>query len=115
MNDNPIIISKKNSEGININIPDLILRNDLEKDILIIEAKKDLNLKRGLEEIKLFDILEEEYVNKYYPNYNVYRYIVTYGGNVSEIVNEKVLLHLNSDGTFYINNNAPEWFNNIFI
>lgn len=114
-NNNPITIPKQNKNEEQIHIPDVILRNDLKKEILILEAKQSSTLDKGLKEINLFDIIEEEYINKYYPKYSINRWIITFGKDIYHSkLNEKVLFHLNNDGSYYINNKAPSWFKKLY-
>lgn len=114
-NNNPITIPKRNKNEEQIYIPDLILRNDLKKEIVILEAKQSSTLDKGLKEINLFDIIEKEYINKYYPKYSVNRWVITFGNDIYHSkLNEKVLFHLNDDGSYYINNKAPSWFKQLY-
>lgn len=111
---NQFTIPKKDENGINLYIPDLILANDSEKIILLIEGKKLSTLNIGLEEINNYDSIEKQYIKKYFPEYKIERWITTYGGNIEEIPNIKVLIHINSNGKIIINEKAPECFKNIF-
>ena len=95
-------------------IPDLILRNDKFKEILLIEGKKSLTLQKGLEEIKHFESIEDEIIKPRYKDYSIKRWIVTYGKDIYHNgLNNNVLLHLNKNGSYYINKNAPSWIKEI--
>ncbi|MDD6285087.1 MAG: hypothetical protein PUA60_00055 [Methanobacteriaceae archaeon] len=112
---NPITIPKKNAANEQIYIPDLILKKDNKKEVLILEAKQSSTLEKGLKEIKLYDIIEKEYINNYYPGYSVSRWVITYGKNIyNSNLNDKVLFHLNTDGRYVINQYAPHWFKDLF-
>lgn len=113
-NGNPITIPKKN-KNININIPDSVLLNKKYNEILIIEGKRSSTLDQGLDELNNFDLFEDLFVKKEYPNYHVSRWVSTYGEDIYQgNLNSEVLFHLNDDGSFYFNNNAPNWIKNIF-
>lgn len=109
-----IPIPKKHS-GNKIAIPDLILKCDKEKEIILIEGKQSHTLHKGLDEINDYDLLENVCIKKYYPNYKINRWITTYGNDIYQMeLNKKVLFHLNKDGTYYLNKNAPKWIKNCF-
>ena len=111
----PITLPKKDSGGIdNLYIPDLILYESLSDTILLIEAKKLSTLNAGLIEIQHYDSIENEYIKKYYPNATDLRYLTLFGGNITKIPNDKVLVSINSDGSVIINENAPDFIMNLF-
>ena len=96
-------------------IPDLILKNDANEEILIIEGKIYSKLNQGLEQLKKIDNFENKYVKKYYENYSINRWLVTTGGKINATdLNLKVLFHLNDDGTYLLNKKAPDWLKNSF-
>ena len=111
-----IALPKKDQSGVNnLLIPDLILLNNETKEILVIEGKKSSTLERGLEEINNYDSIENEYIKPEYPDYSISRWVTTFGedryhGNL----NPKVLIHLNRDGSFYVNEKAPNWIKELF-
>ncbi|WP_040682431.1 hypothetical protein [Methanobrevibacter boviskoreani] len=111
---NILTIPKKDQNGKKLYIPDLILRNDKFKEILLIEGKKSLTLQKGLEEIKHFESIEDEIIKPRYKDYSIKRWIVTYGKDIYHNgLNNNVLLHLNKNGSYYINKNAPSWIKEI--
>lgn len=107
----PITIHKyiKNSKknGI-IKIPDLIIREDNEKEIFNLEGKRYDTRQKGIKEIERFDPIEEEYIQKYYPDYKITRGVVIYGGS-SSAVNDKILFQIDLSGNIYISQNAPQF------
>ena len=112
-NDN-IAIPKKDRNGVNLYIPDLILRNDKYKEILLIEGKQSSTLEQGLEEIKHFESIEDEIIIPNYRDYSIERWVVTFGRDIyHNNLNSKVLFHLNKDGSYYVNDNAPSWIKNL--
>ena len=109
-----ITIPKKDKNGVNLYIPDLILRNDKHNEILLIEGKQSSTLDKGLEEIKYFDSIENEIITPNYKDYSIERWVVTYGKDIyHNNLNPKVLFHLNKNGSFYVNNNAPSWIKDL--
>lgn len=113
-------LHKKDSGGKdNLLIPDVVLKNDTDKEIYLIEGKMYDKLDNGLREIKTYDAIEKEHIKKSYPSYSITRWITLFGGNYSQIPHEKVLIYVNFDGKVFINPNAPksikEAFNKIGI
>ena len=109
-----ITIPKKDKNGVNLYIPDLILRNDKYNEILLIEGKQSSTLDQGLEEIKHFESIEDEIILPNYSDYSIERWVVTYGEDIyHNNLNPKVLFHLNKDGSYYVNNRAPSWIKNL--
>ena len=110
-----ITLPKKDSGGIeNLYIPDLILYEPKSNTILLIEAKKLSTLNEGLVEIEHYDSIENEYLKKYYPLAKNLRYLTLFGGNESSLPNERVLVHMNYDGSVIINENAPDFIKELF-
>ena len=110
-----IALPKKDKNGVNLYLPDLILKNDENKEILLIEGKQSSTLNQGLEEIKHFESIEDEFIKKYYPSYSITRWVSTFGENIYQNgLNPKVLFHLNKNGTYLLNDNAPKWLVDLF-
>lgn len=111
----PITLPKKDSSGVeNLYIPDLILYEKKSNTVLLIEAKKLATLNVGLIEIEHYGSIENEYIKKYYPNSLNLRYLTLFGGNITSLPNDKVLIHMNYDGTVLINENAPDFIKELF-
>lgn len=110
-----ITLPKKDKTGKeNLYIPDLILFDPKSNTIVLVEAKKLSTLNIGLEEIKHYDSIEEEYINKYYPNSTDLRYLTLFGGSINELPDEQVLIHMNLDGSIIINEDAPDFIKDLF-
>ena len=110
-----LALPKKDKNGVNLYLPDLILKNDETKEILLIEGKQSSTLDKGLEEIKHFESIEDEFIKPYYRDYSIERWIVTYGRDIyHKNLNPKVIFHLNKNGTYYVNENAPIWIKELF-
>ena len=110
-----ITLPKKDSTGVtNLYIPDLILFDPKSNTIVLVEAKKLSTLDAGLEEIKLYDSIEKEYIDKYYPNSTELRYLTLFGGDITSLPDEQVLVHMNFDGSILVNENAPDFIKELF-
>lgn len=111
----PLALPKKDKNGVNLYLPDLILKNDENKEILLIEGKQSSTLDRGLEEIKHFEAIEDEFIKKYYPDYSITRWVSTYGEDIYSAtgIHPKVLFHLNKNGTFLFNEKTPSWLTDL--
>jgi hypothetical protein len=110
-----ITLPKKDASGKeNLYIPDLILYNDDRNCIILIEAKKLSTLSIGLEEIKHYDSIENEYIHKYYPGSTDLRYLTLFGGNETELSDKNVLVQMNFDGSIIINPDAPDFIKDLF-
>lgn len=112
--DKAITIPKKTNNDIEIAIPDLILRNNKEKRILLIEGKKSENVQMGIKELEPYNIIENEIILKEYNNYKIDRWVVLYGDIVPSFAQQNyVLFQLFSNGRVWINPNAPIDFKNM--
>ena len=110
-----LALPKKDKNGVNLYLPDLILKNEENKEILLIEGKQSKTLEQGLEEIKHFESIEDEFIKKYYPDYSITRWVTTFGEDIyGNELHPKVLFHLNKDGTYLLNKNSPKWLKDLF-
>lgn len=114
INNNLITLPKKDQNNINLYIPDLILHDPVTKNILLIEGKKLSTLNAGIKEIEDYDSIENEFIKKYYPDCNIYRYVSIFGGKKNNLPHKKVLLYLNEAGEIIINPDAPKFIKDIF-
>lgn len=87
---------------------------ELSNTILLIEAKKLSTLREGLIEIQQYDSIENEFIKKYYPDANSLRYLTLFGGQIYNLPNDKVLVHMNLDGSVIVNGNAPDFIKDLF-
>ena len=108
---------KSNGEPIQLserNIPDLILKNENSKEILIIEGKTFDKLQEGLDKLKDFDSIEKYILNEY-SNYKTNRWIVTCNGLLSQQdLDPNQLFHLNDNGACLLNKKASQWLKDSF-
>ena len=90
----------------NLLIPDVIMRDDVNRIVYLMEGKKLVTLANGLEEIEDYDDIESLYINKYFPGYTVKRYLTIFGGKSTTLPHSKVLLYLNDYGKLIMNFSA---------
>ncbi|TLD97752.1 hypothetical protein LS71_003195 [Helicobacter jaachi] len=91
-------------------IPDLILLDVQNLEIINIEGKKFQNKAQGIEELKNYNFIEQEYIKKYYPAYKIIRTLVLYGGNKANILETEIGLLLDENGNIILGIKAPKIF-----
>lgn len=109
-----ITLPKKDLQGINLFLPDVVLYDQNSEFIFLVEGKMLSTLQKGLNEIKNYDSIEREYIHKYYPNAKIIRCLSIFGGALKQIPHPAVLFYLSNSGRIIINNNAPECIKNCF-
>ena len=92
-------------------IPDLIIAVDDKKEIFDLEGKTFDNVEDGLREIKLFDVVEKEYIKPNYPEYKIFRGVILFGGNKDKIITKGVIFLLNSYGQMITSDETPDVIN----
>lgn len=102
-----LALPKKDQNGNNLLLPDVVLCENTAQEIYNIEGKKLTTLQNGIEEVETYDAIENEYIKKHYPGYRIQRWVCVFGGSYQGIPHEKVLLYLNERGEVYINKAAP--------
>lgn len=98
-----LALPKVTPNGNNLLIPDVIMRDDLEKHIVLIEGKKLSTIRNGLAELSGYDDIERLYINPYFPGYTIERKLTIFGGNLQVSPHEKVKLYLSDTGKIIIN------------
>ncbi len=93
-----------------IEIPDLILVNKKENEIINIEGEKYVNRNAGILQIKTFDFIEKKYIKKHYPKYKIIRTVVLFGSEATSIVEIEVSFLLNKNGQLILSVKAPKLF-----
>lgn len=110
-----ITLPKKDKNGVNLYLPDVVLYDEKTNYILLVEGKMLSTLNQGLIEIENYDSIEQEYI---YPVYGrdvtIMRCLSIFGGNCLHIPNEKVLFYLSDSGKILINKDAPECIKKAF-
>ncbi|PTL03837.1 hypothetical protein, partial [Staphylococcus haemolyticus] len=111
-NNENIVLPKKDKNKNLYYIPDVIIKNDEFRELLLIEGKVYNKWKDGVKELYNYDNLEEDYIFKYYKDYNITRWVTLYSStSKNDLPHEKVLLVLNNKGEININKEAPKWLN----
>ncbi len=109
---------KKGDKTQIIALPDLVLLDDIEKEIINIEGEMYKNAKKGIEQLNGFEYFEKSYILKYYPAYEIIRTVILYGGENNTLPIGKISFILNRQGEILLNIKAPklfiESFKNIF-
>ena len=91
-------------------IPDLILLDMQNLEIINIEGKKYTYKNQGIAELKNYNFIEKAYIKKYYPRYKIIRTVVLFGSNVEKIVEVEVGFLLNENGKLILGIKAPKLF-----
>ena len=111
---NPVTLPKKDTHGINLYLPDVVLYDSKSNYIILVEGKKLSTLQNGLEEIQYYDSIENEYIKKSYVGAKILRCVSIFGGNEKNHLHKDVILYLNNRGEIYLNPSAPECVKNAF-
>jgi len=93
-----------------IEIPDLILVDVKENEIINIEGEKYINRNAGIIQIKTFDFIEKIYIKKHYPKYKIIRTVVLFGSDETSIVEIEVGFLLNKNGKLILSVKSPKLF-----
>lgn len=91
-------------------IPDLVLLDISENEVITIEGKTYSNRKNGIEELKNYDIFDERYLKPFYPDFKIIRTVVLYGSKNEKIAEIKIGFLLNENGRCVLGINAPKLF-----
>ena len=91
-------------------IPDLVLLDVAETEVITIEGKKYVNMYKGIEELNNYDSFDQMYLKKYYPEYKIVRTVVLYGSNNERIGEIEVGFLLNERGKLVLGIRAPKLF-----
>lgn len=109
-----IALPKRDKYGEVLYIPDLILHDPKSNVIILVEGKKLSTLQDGIDEIKWYDSIEDEYIRPCYPGCSVYRCVSIFGGNRLTLPHPKVILYLSETGRVIINSTAPQCIKEAF-
>lgn len=109
-----VTLPKKDRNGVNLYLPDVVLYDEKTNYILLVEGKMLSTLDKGIEEIENYDSIEQEYIYPAYKNVKIMRCVSIFGGNCTRIPHEKVLFYLADNGRIIINKNAPDCIRRAF-
>ncbi len=91
-------------------IPDLVLLDIKETEVITIEGKKYQNMEQGIRELNNYTSFDEMYLNKFYPEFHIVRTVVLYGSHKEEIAQIEVGFLLNEKGKIILGIKAPKLF-----
>lgn len=91
-------------------IPDLILIDFENNEILNLEGKKYKFRKKWIEELKAFDTIEDVLIRPNYPKYKILRSVILYWSSEENIVEIEVSFLLNENWKIILWVNAPKLF-----
>lgn len=91
-------------------IPDLILLDNCNKEIINIEGKKYENKDKGIAELNNYDDIERDFIFKYYPIFNINRTVVLYGSKNKQITEKEIGFLLNENGELILGPTPPKLF-----
>jgi hypothetical protein len=93
-----------------VHIPDLILIDIDRSEVINIEGKKYEFKQNGIDELNNYDFIEQNYILKHYPKFQIVRTVVLYGSNNEKIGEIEVGFLLNEKGGLVLGVKAPEIF-----
>jgi len=93
-----------------ISIPDLILIDFGRSEIINVEGKQYRFRQDGIDELDNFEEIENIYINRYYPEFDIIRTVVLYGSKEKEIIEVEVGFLLNENGDLILGVKAPKLF-----
>ena len=93
-----------------VSIPDLVLLDISENEIITIEGKKYCNKQDGIDELNGYDSFDKLYLNVHYPHFKIVRTVVLYGSNNEKICEIEVGFLLNEKGKLILGVKAPKIF-----
>lgn len=91
-------------------IPDLVLLDIKDSEVITIEGKKYEFRQNGIDELAGYDAFDELYLDKYYPQYKIVRTVVLYGSNVDRVYEVEIGFLLNENGKMVLGFKAPKLF-----
>lgn len=91
-------------------IPDLVLLDIDENEVITIEGKKYINKLKGIQELNNYDSFDNMYLKPYYPEFKIVRTVVLYGSHEEKIMEVEVGFLLNEDGKLVLGLRAPKLF-----
>ena len=104
---NEIFTIPKKYNNSNINLPDFIFADLKTKMIFMCEGEMKGNENKGLDQINGFHLFEKLYLKKYYPEFEVKKFLIISNGSPNEIL-EETLFQVNCDGALKYNSILPQ-------
>ncbi len=91
-------------------IPDLVLLDIKDTEVITIEGKKYKNRNAGIKELAGYDAFDKLYLEQYYPAYSIIRTVVLYGSKQDRITEIEIGFLLNEKGKMILGIRAPKLF-----
>lgn len=101
---------KKGDKSQIVSIPDLVLLDIKNEEVITIEGKKYENKEQGIAELNNYDSFDKLYLNKYYPLHKIIRTVVLYGSTNTQVLEIEVGFLLNEVGQMVLGIKAPSLF-----
>ena len=93
-----------------ISIPDLVLLDIRNSEIITIEGKKYKNRQAGIKELAGYEAFDNLYLEKYYPAHRILRTVVLYGSKQDRIIEVEIGFLFNEKGKMVLGIYAPKLF-----
>lgn len=93
-----------------IHIPDLMLIDFERSEVINVEGKRYQFRAKGIAELANYNFIEQEYVGRYYPEFEIVRTVVLYGSDEEQVVEIEVGFLLNRRGKLVLGIQAPTLF-----
>ena len=94
-----------------INLPDLVICDDENKQIINIEGEQFKNVAAGIEQLRLFDAFERSYIEPNYQGMPICRTVVLFGGDSKGLNHMQVSFILTKSGELFLSkDNCPVIF-----
>lgn len=91
-------------------IPDLVLLDIDDSEIITIEGKKYNFKQEGIKDLKNYDAFDKEYLKVYYPKFKIIRTVVLYGSKNEQVAEIEIGFLLNENGKIILGIKAPKIF-----
>lgn len=88
----------------------MILIDFGRSEVINVEGKKYAFRKNGIAELANYEYIEQNYILKYYPNFNIIRTVVLYGSKEENIIEIEIGFLLNENGQLILGVKAPKLF-----
>lgn len=95
--------------GKNLCLPDLVLYDRKSNCVLIVEGKQSSTLKKGIAELKNYNDIETQYIEKQYSHSNILRGLSIFGAEWKDLPDKNVLFYLSETGKIILKDAIPDF------
>ena len=88
-------------------IPDLVIHDGYSNEIANLEGKVHTKIRDGVNEIGNFGPIESEYISAHYPDCEISRGVIIFGGN-KNLTSKEVVFQLTKNGEIFVHKTAPK-------